>query len=81
MEINKKYIMSLLYLQTRDLKNRVGHDTESQKCVLISKEVLDKYKNDNNYNSMKSSADYLLDIADSGYEDHKSALRKKYHIN
>ena len=81
MDIIKKYIMSLLYLQTRDLKNKVGHDTESQKCVLISKEVLDKYKKDNNYNSMKSSSDYLLDIADSGYEDHKTTLRKKYNID
>jgi len=73
--------MSLLYLQTRDLKNKIGQDIESQKCVLISKEVLDKYKNDNNYNNMKNSSDYLLDIHDSGYEEHKKALRKKFNID
>lgn len=76
MKINKKYIMSLLYLQTRELKNKAGHDIESQKCVLISKEFLDKYKNDNNYNNMKNSSDYLLNIADSGYEEQKKYLDK-----
>ena len=81
MKINKKYIMSLLYLQTRELKNKVGHDIESQKCVLISKEFLDKYKNDNNYNNMKNSSDYLLNIADSGYEEQKKVLRQKYNID
>ena len=81
MKINKKYIMSLLYLQTRELKNKAGHDIESQKCVLISKEFLDKYKNDNNYNNMKNSSDYLLNIADSGYEEQKKVLRQKYNID
>ena len=71
----KKYKMSLLYIQTRELKNFYNSkmEKEPKAYYLIDKEWLDKYKSRNKY--YESSLDYFKNFDDwKDYSDFKNKI-------
>ena len=81
MENHKLYAMALLYKQSNELNHKINsdHQLDSLKCVLISKETLDKHKSNNNYEKVKN--DHIFGIESDDYEEFKNKIRAKYKID
>jgi hypothetical protein len=76
-----KYIMSLLYAQTKELQKQFHSDMEVSPMpyYLVDKEWLDNYKQKNNYNSIAQSLNSFNDYND--YDDFREKIRELLQID
>ena len=80
-ENTKKYLMSLLFIQTKELQKAYVQQLVSSPMNyrLVDKEWLDNYKQNNNY---KSAIDMLNSFNDySDYDDFKQKISKSLHVS
>ena len=76
----KKYIMALMFIQTKELKKIYeGKEIVQKKCYLIDKNWMNNFKNNYNYEESITTFNSFNDWKD--YDDFKSKIIKYFNID